>query len=388
MRIIIYTGKGGVGKTSIAAATALFLSNKGKKVLVMSTDQAHSLSDSFDVTLDSSPREISENLWALEIDPVVESAKAWGQLRDYLKQIIRQKANGGLEADEVLLFPGLDELFSLLKILEAIENGNYDVIVVDCAPTGETLSLLRYPERLSVLADKLLPSVRNFTSAFGGIISRKTTVPKPRDEVFAEFDHLVKRLSRLREILIGRDICSMRIVMTPERIVYEEARKNYTWIRAFDYAVDAVYLNKIYPEEALKGYFEGWSKLQEEITGKIRNSFGECKIFTLALQREEVRGMSMLAAVGNQLYSSEDPAQIFSEDHAFHMEDEGASRYLILDLPYVEKKDIGVIKEGEILYLTIKNEMRCFSLPDQISRRELSGWNYENGTLKIIFDYK
>ena len=388
MRIIIYTGKGGVGKTSIAAATALFLGNKGKKVLVMSTDQAHSLSDSFDVTLGSSPREISENLWAVEIDPVVESAKAWGQLRDYLKQIIRQKANGGLEADEVLLFPGLDELFSLLKILEAIESGKYDVIVVDCAPTGETLSLLRYPERLSVLADKLLPSVRNFTSAFGGIISRKTTVPKPRDEVFAEFDHLVKRLSRLREILVDRNICSMRIVMTPERIVYEEARKNYTWIRAFDYAVDAVYLNKIYPQEALKGYFEGWSKLQEDIIRRIRDSFGECKIFTLTLQKEEVRGMSMLATVGNQLYSSEDPAQIFSRDHAFHMEDEGASRYLILDLPYVEEKDISVSKEGEILYLTIKNEMRCFSLPDEISRRELSGWSYVDGKLKIIFDYE
>ena len=322
MRILIYTGKGGVGKTSIAAATALFLGKKGKNVLVMSTDQAHSLSDSFEVSLGPSPLRIMDHLWAMEIDPVAESTKAWGNLRDYLKQIIRQKANGGLEADEVLLFPGLDELFSLLKILEAIESNEYDVIVVDCAPTGETLSLLRYPERLSVLADKLLPSVRNFTSAFGGLISRKTTVPKPRDEVFTEFDHLVKRLSRLHEILMDRSVCSMRIVLTPERIVYEEARKNYTWIRAFDYGVDAVYLNKIYPEEALKGYFEGWSGLQEEMILKTKDTFGECKIFPLMLQREEVRGLTMLSEVGDALYSSADPSEVFSEDYAYMIEDE------------------------------------------------------------------
>ena len=388
MRIIIYTGKGGVGKTSMAAATACRIAKDGKKVLVMSTDQAHSLSDSFEVSIGSSPLEIRDQLWALEIDPVAESRKAWGNLRDYLKEIISQKANGGLEADEVLLFPGLDELFSLLKILDAVESNTYDVIVVDCAPTGETLSLLRYPERLSLLADKLLPSVRNFTSAFGGLISRKTTVPKPRDEVFAEFDHLVKRLSRLREILTDRSICSMRIVLTPERIVYEEARKNYSWIRAFDYGVDAVYLNKIYPEEALEGYFERWSGLQEEMILKTRESFGKCRIFALMLQKEEVRGLTMLTEVGEALYSSADPSEVFSEDYAYTIEDEESTRYLILDIPYVGEEDIRITKEGQNLYLTMKNEMRCFSLPDNISRRRLSGWNYKDGKLRMIFDYE
>ena len=387
MRILIYTGKGGVGKTSIAAATALFISQTGKKVLVMSTDQAHSLSDSFDVPLGSAPVEVSKRLYALEIDPVAESAKAWGELRDYLKQIISQKANGGLEADEVLLFPGLDELFALLKILDAVKSDQYDVLVVDCAPTGETLSLLRYPERLSVLADKLLPSVRSFTSAFGGLISRKTTVPKPRDEVFREFDRLVKRLSSLREILTDRSISSMRIVMTPERIVYEEARKSYTWIRAFDYGVDAVYLNKVYPEEAMEGYFEGWAQVQKEMIAKTEVTFGTCMIFRLMLQREEVRGLAMLSHIGDELYSSSDPSEVFTEDHAYTMEYEGATRYLILELPYVREQDIDLSKEEDKLYLYIKNEMRCFSLPENIRRRELSGWTFRDGILKISFDY-
>ena len=198
MRILIYTGKGGVGKTSIAAATAVNIALSGKKVLVMSTDQAHSLADSLDMELGFEPTTVFEGLQALEIDPAAESTKAWGNLRDYLKQIISGKANGGIAADEVLLFPGLDELFSLLKILDACESGEYDVIIVDCAPTGETLSLLRYPERLAVLADKLLPSVRSMNSALGGLISRKTQVPKPRDQVFEEFDKLVKRLTQLQ----------------------------------------------------------------------------------------------------------------------------------------------------------------------------------------------
>jgi arsenite-transporting ATPase len=387
MRILIYTGKGGVGKTSIAAATAVSLARAGRRTLVMSTDLAHSLADSLDQKLGFEPTPVFDGLDALEIDPARESTKAWGNLRDYLRQIISDKANGGIAADEVLQFPGLDELFSLLKILDIYESGIYDTIVVDCAPTGETLSLLRYPERLSVLADKLLPSVRSMNKALGGLISRKTAVPKPRDVVFEEFDILVKRLVQLQGILRDRDLCSMRIVTTPERIVLDEARRSYTWIHEYDFGVDAVYVNKIYPEEALQGYFSGWTKMQSESLKLAGESFGACRLFTLMLQDEEIRGIERLTHVGELLYGEQAPDAVFCREQAFRMEDEEGTRIFIVTLPYASEEDIAVSKEGEDLILVVRNQTRRFHLPDKVRRRNLTEYSFENGELRIRFDY-
>ena len=191
MRIILFTGKGGVGKTCIAAATAVRTAEEGYRTLVMSTDQAHSLSDCFEMKLGGEITPVAPGLDALEVDMAKESRRAWGNLKEYLRQIIAEKARGGIAAEEALLFPGLEELSSLLRILELCEEGGdpqYDVLIVDCAPTGETLSLLRYPEQLAVLTDKILPMLRSITSAFGNLITRATSVPKPRDAVFAELD--------------------------------------------------------------------------------------------------------------------------------------------------------------------------------------------------------
>ena len=253
MRIILYTGKGGVGKTCIAAATAVRAAALGYRTLVMSTDQAHSLADCFERPLNGEITAVAPGLDALEVDMARESLRHYGKLKEYLRQIISEKAQGGIAAEEALLFPGLEELSSLLRILELCEEDNYDVLVVDCAPTGETLSLLRYPEQLAVLTDKVLPMLRSITSAFGNLISRATTVPKPRDAVFTELDLLVKRLCVLRTILCDRKKTSLRIVMTPERIVIDEAARSYMWLCAFDFGVDAVFVNRIWPDEALSG---------------------------------------------------------------------------------------------------------------------------------------
>lgn len=392
MRILIYTGKGGVGKTSIAAATAVRLSKAGKKTLVMSTDQAHSLGDSLCMGLGAEPIEVFPGLDAMEIDPSRESRRAWGTLQDYLRQLISQKANGGIEADEVLLFPGLEELCSLIRILDVYEEGKYDAVVVDCAPTGETLALLRYPERLSVLADRLLPMVRGVTSVFGGLISRRTSVPKPRDMVFAEFDALVKRLNALQKILRDREITSLRIVTTPERIVLEEARRSFTWMCEYDFGVDAVCVNKIYPVEAMRGYFGGWNEMQKESLQIAEESFPGRKHFYLYLQEEEIRGRALLEKAAEELYKGEDPAEVFCKDKAFRLDYDPHSgiRTLVISLPYADEKEIRAEKEGDDLILYVRNEVRRLRLPDLLCRRGLAGQTFADGELKLAFalDYQ
>lgn len=387
MRIIIYTGKGGVGKTSIAAATACRLADNGKKVLIISTDQAHSLGDSFGEKLSGEPVRIFKNIDALEIDTVYESKKAWKNVHDYLKQIITEKANGGIEADEALLFPGFDELFSLLRILDAYQDNKHDVIIVDCAPTGETLSLLRYAEKLTVFADKVIPMIRTVNTAIGSLISKKTSVPKPKDIVFEEFAALIKRLAQLQNILHDRTVTGIRIVITPERIVLEEARRAYTWFQLYDFGVDAIFINKIYPEQALDGYFENWKTLQEEHIRIARESFINQNFFTLELWDEEIRSKKLLDKAAEALYGETDPMELFCSEPSFHIEEAHGTLILVMNLPFINQQDISILKEDADIIVSIKNETRRFHLPDNMARRTLSNHIYENGQLKIMLDY-
>lgn len=390
MRILMYTGKGGVGKTGIAAATAVRCAALGYRTIIMSTDQAHSLGDVFEKAIGADPVRITENLNALEVDPAVESDRAWGSLKGYLRQIMEEKSGASLAAEEALVFPGLEELSSLLRILDICESNAYDVLVVDCSPTGETLSLLRYPEQLRVLTDKVLPMVRSVTSALGGLISRATTVPKPRDAVFAELDAVVKRLHTLQKILCDRQKTSLRIVMTPESIVVREAQRCYAWLCAFDFGVDAVFVNRIYPEEAMEGYFGGWAASQEKNTALIRESFPAQEQFYLLLQERELRGLPILESVAAQLYdgSRRDPSVVFCADQSYVTERnlEDGSWVMTVHLPYMRAADLSVTKQGDDLILGVRNERRRFRLTEQLSRRNLKAWTYENGCLQIVFE--
>ena len=356
MRILIYTGKGGVGKTSIAASTAVKIARTGKKVLVMSTDQAHSLGDSLCMELgteDHAPLFAEFGL----VDDLFTAAAILGYVR---------------------FEGGIPDFRQLDKVQEKVG-----------AIAGEKAALLRYPERLSVLADRLLPMVRGVTSIFGGLISRKTTVPKPRDMVFAEFDSLVKRLNALQKILRDRSVTSMRIVTTPERIVLEEARRSFTWINEYDFGVDAVCINKIYPEEAMKGYFEGWQQMQRESQQLAAESFPGRRQFSLLLQDAEIRGIPALEKAGNELYEGDDPAQIYCREEAFRMEYDLKTgiRSLIISLPYADAEEIRTEKEGDDLILFVRNEVRRLRLPDILCRRDLDGQTFENGELTIRFGY-
>lgn len=388
MRILIYTGKGGVGKTSIATATALFLANTGKKVILMSTDQAHSLGDVLDKKLNSQINQVAENLDVLEIDSIEESKKAWSNLQDYLKQIIKSKANNSIEIDEALLFPGLEEIFALLKILDIYEEDRYDIMVVDCAPTGQSLSMLTYSEKLNMLADTILPMVQSINSIFGTSIAKKTSVPKPRDIVFEEFKKLVQRLSTLYDIFHMRDTTSIRIVTTPEQIVLEEARRNYAWLQLYNFNVDALYMNRLYPKEVMEGYFEGWEDTQTNNIKLAQESFAKQKIFKLELQSEEIHGLDSLQKISNLLYKDVNPAEIFCQAESFEMEEINGTRILIIDLPFAKSDTITVTKDKYDIIISLLNETRRFHLPDKLKTRRITEYYYKDGQLRISMDYE
>ena len=237
MRIIIYTGKGGVGKTSMAAATACKIAEEGNKVLVMSTDQAHSLGDSFDLPLTKEPMKVTDKLYAMEIDTVYESEKSWGNLKGYFKRLLTLQSEGGIEVEELLVFPGLEELFSLFKLLEVYESGAYDTVIVDCAPTGETLSLLKYPEKLSGFFQKVLPVKRKGVKAVGPVVEKTIKIPMPGEEAFDDVEYLMERMEKLQKLMLDKNVVSLRVVTTPERIVINEAKRNVTCLYLYNYNV-------------------------------------------------------------------------------------------------------------------------------------------------------
>lgn len=385
MRIILYTGKGGVGKTSIAAATGIKLAKEGKKVIVMSTDQAHSLADALQMKLSYAPTPVMENLDAMEIDVVHESERAWGEMQGFMKSLITSRAEGGIEVEELLVFPGLEELFALFKILDIYESGTYDVLIVDCAPTGETLSLLKFPEVFGQMLETVLPMKRKMVKVTGPLIEKVTKIPMPKDSLFAEFELLFETLERLQSLMLNKEVVSLRIVTTPEKIVIKETKRNFTCLHLYDYNVDAIIVNKVYPREALDGYFNKWVSLQDEGLHELEESFRDIPIFKVMLQKHELNGISVLDEIAS-FYGDLSPEKVLTTQKIFSIVKEGDKQRLDIYLPFMEKEDMDLGQSGGELHLAIRNEKRRFSLPAQLHGKEIISAKLENGTLAIHFE--
>ena len=384
MRIILYTGKGGVGKTTIAAATASKLAKEGRKVLIISTDQAHSLADSYEMPIGSEETQVALNLFAMEIDAVRESEVAWGKMKSFFKDLLSARAENGLETEELLVFPGLEELFSLLKIVEINESGRYDVLIVDCAPTGETLSLLRFPEMFGNFIESVLPMKRKAVKVAGPTVTRLTKIPMPSDAMFDEITDLTHQLEKMQQVMSDKANVSLRIVTTPERIVIKESKRNFTWLHLYDYNVDAIIVNKVYPEEALEGYFSKWTQLQAEGIKEIRESFAPVPVFLLQLNKQELKTISLLSEAAEEIFGETDPAAVFFSGKIFELKEQADGYLFRIFLPFAEKQDMELTQSGGELILSIQNARRRITLPDIIRNKEVGSAKFEKNALEIL----
>lgn len=337
MRIILYTGKGGVGKTSVAAATACKLAADGKKVLIMSTDAAHSLGDSFNLQLGSEPLQICSNLEALEVDAVTESEKAWGELQGYLQSILTLQGGDGIETEELLVFPGFEELFSLFKMMDLYNSGAFDVLIVDCAPTGETLSLLKFPEMFTGFLQKAFTMKRKAAKVAGPLIQKTTKIPMPQDSLFDEIDRLVIKMAALQALMQNTNILSIRIVTTPEKIVVQESKRNFSYLHLYGYNVDALIVNKIYPEASLSGYFGKWIENQKKSLADINASFEGLPIFKMPFLKTELRTIDRLQEAARLIYGSTDLSAVLFTGKIFTLSREGNTDLFCIPLPFFNR---------------------------------------------------
>ncbi len=385
MRIIIYTGKGGVGKTSVAAATAVKSAGRGLKTLVISTDAAHSLGDSFDMKLTNELMEIKENLWAQEIDTTHEVEKGWGQVQKYLTELFTAKAVKDITTEELTVFPGMQDLLSLLRILKYYKEGRFDVIIIDCAPTGETLALLSFPEMLRWWMEKLFPIKKKAVKVAGPVIGALAGIPMPSGQVMDEIDHIYYELDEMRTIFSDRNTTSIRIVVNPEKMVIKEAQRSFTYLNIYDFNVDAVVVNRVFPESITDDYFKGWKDIQRKYKKDIVESFSPIPIYYAPLFETEVVGWTMLGRMAEEIFQDRNPADIDYNGRTQQVDKDGDDYILSLTIPFAEKKDLALNQKGDELIVKAGAVKRNITLPRTLLSRSIKKAAFEDGMLKIRF---
>ncbi|MFD0869372.1 Arsenical pump-driving ATPase [Chlamydia abortus] len=386
MRIIIYTGKGGVGKTSIAAATAYQLAAEGKRTLVLSTDAAHSLSDSLGRPLGSEPQQVDERLWAQEIDSLKETERHWGRVASWFSSFMQWAKLDDIATQEMMIFPGFEELFSLLRIKEHVESGQYDAIIVDCAPTGETLRLLSYPNLLRWWVQNIFPYERKLLKVARPIVKVAKGLELPNDETMDSMAHLVLELEQLQKVILDSQITSVRIVLNPEKMVISEARRAFTHLNLYGFHTDAVIINKILPPEAAEGYLAEWQKIHLQYEREIEDCFRPLPILKVPLMNQEVVGKRMLSQVaavafpegqsGSMLYHGK-TEEIYKTEDGYVMN---------VTLPFAEKDQVKLNQKGDELTLQVGSYKRIVTLPRLLLSRQVRSAKLANGQLTIHFN--
>ena len=387
MRILLFTGKGGVGKTTVAAATALRCADEGLRTIVLSTDPAHSLADAFEVHLDSQPRRIDGHLdlWGQQLDATERLEETWGDVQRYLVALLDWSGADAIEAEELAVVPGLEEIFALADIKAYAESGDWDVVVVDCAPTAETLRLLSLPEVLGWYMDRVFPAGRNVTNLVRPILSRLTSLPIADDDVFQALRRFYERLDGVKELLTDPELATVRLVVNPERMVIAEARRTATYLSLFGYTVDAVVANRLLPEDVTDPWFKAWKEAHAEHLEAIEDGFAPVPVLKAELAAEELLGATRLRAFADALYGTTDPADVLHRGRPLRVEPRGADHVLVLELPFADRDELDVArKDGELL-VRVGAHRRAIVLPDSLRRRVVKGATMVGAQLEVTF---
>lgn len=390
VRILVYTGKGGVGKTSVAAATAVRCAALGYRTVVVSTDLAHSLADSLDVPLGPDPRLVAPKLWAQETDIYDNLQEHWGQVQKWLNAILRWSGEvDTLAADELTVLPGMDELANLLWINRHRDSGNYDVIVVDAAPTGETLRLLSFPDVMRWWMQRLFPMQRRAMGLARPFINTFVDIPLPSEQVYDSIERLFNQLDTLHVMLIDPRLTSIRLVLNPEKMVVSEAQRTSTYFHLFGYPMDLVIANRVLPPEVTDPYFAAWKDSQARYLQRVEEGFSPVPIKRAPLFDQEVVGFEALTRLGLALYGEDDPTRIYFEGRSQVVERTPGGGYrMTIPLPFATRGDVTLRQSGDELFVHVGTHRRHIILPRALIGMEArrAKLDEETATLAIYFE--
>ncbi len=384
-RTILYTGKGGVGKTSVAAATARRCAAAGLRTVVLSTDPAHSLADVLETPVGAEPAELERNLWAQQVSAQVELERHWSAVQGWLGQVLVERGVERIAAEELTVPPGGDELFSLLRLRRHVEEGGWDVIVVDCAPTGETLRLLSFPEAARWWLGKLVGRETQLLAAARPLARAFLDLRLPDEEVMAEVQGLVANLVAMHDILRDGSAVSVRLVMTPDRMVVAEAMRTFTYLSLYGYLTDAVIVNRVFPDELAGTYFGAWREVQQRELGRVREGFAPVPVLCAPYLEAEVIGAAMLDRLGAAVFAADAPESLLHAGLAQEFGLDGGAGHVRLAVPFAGKGDVSLKKVGDELVVRVDGRKRTVVLPPALAALKPAGAALDAGSLVVRF---
>jgi arsenite/tail-anchored protein-transporting ATPase len=385
MRVLLFTGKGGVGKTTVAAATAVRAARSGLRTIVMSTDPAHSLADSFDTDIGSELTRIGDRLWAEQIDAQERLETNWRDIQEYFIAVMNWAGVETVQAEELSVIPGLDEIFSLIDVKRHVDGGAADVLIVDCAPTAETLRLLSLPEIMNWYIERIFPVEKRVVKTIRPLVTKMTSLPIAGDQFFGAVERLHGNLEAVRRILTDERASTVRLVVNPEKMVIAEARRTYTYLSLFGYRVDAVVVNRILPDTVMDPYFGTWKAIQGEHLATVRESFEPVPILTAKLFDREMVGLPLLEQMGDEVYADADATSVLFEDHPVRVRKRGGNYVLSLRLPFVSREDMDIHRRGEELHVKVGSYKRNLILPQSLQRLDVREATFRGEHLDILF---